>query len=146
VTYSPWEALADHPDVIVGFVPLESGAAWWEPDERVILIDSRLTRVERRCALAHELEHVAAEDAAVDGTADDGWFGRRMEHRVDVAAARRLISLPAFVDAVRWSNRDDEVAEALDVDLDTLRCRSLNFTAEEIATIERELWDEWRSA
>lgn len=119
---------------------------YYDRDRGLIVVDRRLLDVEKRCTITHERIHAERQDEAITGTADDVWFGCRQERTVSVEAARRLIPLAAMVDALRWTNDDHELAEILDVDLDTLHCRSSNFTAQEVATIERQLWDDWRSA
>lgn len=131
-TYSPWAELAKLGDVIVGFVELDDGAGWWEPDERVILIDQRLDRIGRRCTAAHELEHALAGDDACVGTANDGFFTTVMERRASIRAARKLIPVEALADAVALYDDDDhQVAEHLHVDLMTLDARRLSLLPDE---------------
>lgn len=138
--YSPWDALAALGDVIVGYVELDNGVGWWEPDERVILLDRRLDRVARRCTLAHELEHALANDAACTGTADDPYFTTVMEARASVRAARKLIPIDALADAVVLHNDHDELMAAhLDVDLGTLDIRRLSLTPDERHHLRRRL-------
>lgn len=124
MTYSPWSAIGELEDVIVGFVPLPDGMGWWEPDERVMLIDSRLDRVCRRCTAAHELEHILAGDEACVGTSDDHYYTLRTERRASIRAARKLIPLEELAEAILLYDDDDFlVAEHLDVDLETLDVR-----------------------
>lgn len=123
----PWQVLADLPDVVVGWQHLPSGAGWWVPEERVILLDKRLTRVEARCTLAHELIHVLdGHEACHDPRGD-----RRQERDADDAAARWLIDVRALSDAVLWSRHPSELAFELNVDLRTLKVRLDTLTEEE---------------
>src|SRR5438309_1741410 len=39
--YSPWGAVAALQDVLVAFEILPSGRGWWEPDQKVLLLDKR---------------------------------------------------------------------------------------------------------
>lgn len=116
---------------------------FYDADRHLIVLDSRLLAAERRCTLMHERIHAERRDRA-DGPTE--WHDLRCERVVATEAARRLIPLPALIDALRWSNRDEEVAEQLDVDLDTLRCRSANLTSDECVAIEAALYDECQSA
>jgi Zn-dependent peptidase ImmA (M78 family) len=140
--YSPWAELAKLGDVIVGFVELDDGRGWWEPDERVILIDRRLDRVARRCTVAHELEHALAGDSACDGTADDTYFTSMMERRASTRAARKLIGVDDLAEAIAIYNDDDhQVAAHLDVDLRTLDVRRLTLMPDERRLLRRRLGD-----
>jgi Zn-dependent peptidase ImmA (M78 family) len=139
-TYSPWAEVAKMCDVLVGFVMLDDGLGWWEPDERVILLDRRLDRIGRRCTLAHELEHVLAGDAACVGTANDGYFTTVMERRAATRAARKLIPLAALADAVCLYDDDDHlIAAHLDVDLSTLDVRRATLQPDERHWLRRRL-------
>lgn len=57
----------------------------WCAEYGLILIDSRLTDVQRRCVLAHEISHARHRDA---GCRCDRWT----ERRADIEAATMLIS------------------------------------------------------
>lgn len=146
MSYRPFHELGELEGITLAVMRLPAGRAWWMPDVDGVVLDDRLDRVGRRCALAHELEHIRRGDRHIVGTANDPWFRRRAERHADTAAARRLIPLPVMIDALRWTNDDRELAEILDVDLDTLRCRSADLTSDECAAIEAALDDEWRSA
>lgn len=109
---------------------------------RVALLRRGMSRAEWNSTVVHEAIHAERGD----GPCATEWHEAKQERAVDIEAARRLIPLDALIDALRWSNRDEEVAEQLDVDLDTLRCRSVNLTSDECVAIEAALYDEWRSA
>lgn len=137
--YNPWAHVGRMHDVLVVLDDLEHAEAYWEPDERVILIDRRLSQVERRCRLAHELAHVEAGDEHCAVGPDGVRLAARQEIRADAAAAFRLIDLNALADALSWALDPAEVAEALHVDARTVRARVRHLTAHEKAYIEQRL-------
>lgn len=143
--YSPWREVAQLDDVLVIFDELPSGRAWWIPTERVLFIDSRLTRAEARCALAHELEHINRGDVSVADVSSV--LDVRQEIATSVAAARRLIPLDRLVTVLLWSQDEYEIADELHVDVETIRLRLLTLTVDEHAVIDRRLLqDEGRIA
>lgn len=140
MTYSPWRELRDkHPGVILGFDELDTCAGFYEPDEEVIILDSRLDQTGRRCTLEHELQHRARGHVAQPIP----WFHRRYEREADDLAARRLIELPALIDALAWAMSITEAAEALRVTPKLLRLRLQGLTPEEQAAVD-EAHDELR--
>jgi Zn-dependent peptidase ImmA (M78 family) len=105
----------------------------WVPSERVILIDCRLNRSERRATLAHELSHVDLGHRAVGG-----WFGRRLERDADsLAACRLLSSVGDLAEALVGQPELAEAADMLDVPLSVLRLR-----IDLLTDAERSLIDE----
>lgn len=135
--YHPWRELRRRPDVDVEFVDLPAGHGWWVPEQRLILIDRRLTQVQRRCTLAHELEHVDRGDTGISC----GVLAGRQEARATAAAARRLITLPRLADALLWSRDQGELAEQLWVTEEVLQARLLQLTPMEHDYIDRRLWE-----
>lgn len=136
--YSPWGAVAALQDVLVAFEILPSGRGWWEPDQKVLLLDKRQTRREMRCTVAHELEHIIRGDHDVSVVSPI--LQARQEVAACAAASRRLIPLGRLVDALLWSQDEHELAEELNVDEDTLRIRLLTLTTAEHALIDERLW------
>jgi Zn-dependent peptidase ImmA (M78 family) len=136
--YSPWGAIAALQDVLVAFDILPSGRGWWDPESGVMLLDKRQTRAEMRCTLAHELEHIIRGDEDVSDVSPI--LQARQEIAACAAAARRLIPLGKLVDSLLWSQDEFELAEALNVDADTLRIRLLTLTPEEHSLIDERLW------
>jgi Zn-dependent peptidase ImmA (M78 family) len=137
--YNPWSHVGRFTDVLVVLDELEHADAYWEPDERVILIDRRLSQAERRCRLAHELAHLEAGDEHCADGPDGERLAARQELRADAAAAERLIDLDALADALAWALDPQEVAEALHVDTRTVRARVRNLTEHEKSYIERRV-------
>lgn len=127
MTYDPWADLHARPHICCDWhsVELPKGQAWWLPDVLGIVLDRRLTRVERRCALAHELRHVDNHDEQVAHIGPDGpRLARRQEARANREAAHRLINLGALAASLRAQpDNPAAVAEELDVTTDVLHCR-----------------------
>lgn len=127
MTYNPWADLGSRPHICCDAhtVELPVGKGWWLPDVMGIVLDRRLSRVERRCTLAHELQHVENDDTQVAPIGPDGpRLARRQEKRADREAARRLIDVHHLGAALRAHPHDPSaVAEELDVTTDVLRCR-----------------------
>lgn len=89
-------------DGAIGMTHFESGEATY------VEVDSGLTLNERRSTLAHEVAHV-------EHGAPIRWMSVRAERRADRAAAERLIPLEALVEAVKWADSIEELAEELNV-------------------------------
>lgn len=113
----PWRDLRALAHVVVHYVELHPGVWGVGDGESRIWLDHRLGQVERRCTLAHELEHLyrghhGCQDAAAEAV-------------VAAAAARYLLPDPHVVaDALVWAHGDVEAAaDELWVDEPTLRAR-----------------------
>lgn len=120
VGWSPWAAVADHPDVDVLFVPgLPTRGLYW-PDRQTICIRSGLTRTMRRSILAEEYAHHQLGHRPHPDRSETA----RLELRARRWAARRLISLTELAAALRGASSWAEVAEALDVDVALLHART----------------------
>lgn len=136
MTYNPWDDLAvRHARIHVEFVPLAPTRAAVVLAERVILIDSGLSKVERRCALAHEVAHIDAGDAATGVC----WFSDRQETYADRLAAERLVPLDELLAVSRWASTNGEAAEALGVTLDVLVLRSKTMCAGDLRRVQHTL-------
>lgn len=128
----PWRSLGN----------LTSVRVYWQEmpgllgvtDGRDIWLNPRQLQVERRCTLAHELEHLRR--------GHDGCQTPAEEQRVRRAAARRL--LPDFglvLKALDWSaGCPIEAADELWVDRDTFHAR-----IEGVSPREREALDRWQA-
>lgn len=125
--YDPWADLHARPHICCDWhsVELPVGRGWWLPDVLGIVLDRRLSRVERRCALAHELRHADHHDEQVAHIGPDGpRLARRQEKRADREAARRLVELDQLAAALRAYPSDPAaVADELDITVDVLHCR-----------------------
>lgn len=141
MTHDPYATLRDeHPDITLAVLPLPAGQAWWLPDERGIVLDSRLDQAGRRSALEHELQHVMAGDESCDTTLPGvGRISLRRERAADLRASQRLITLDELAGALVWSLDYHEVAEYLHVSQRTARARILGLTDAEKAYIDARL-------
>lgn len=137
--WHPWRMLRNHhtdvevscrhrlPDRIMG---LQQGARIW--------LCRTLTQAERRCTLTHELVHHERGPLPTDPAG-----AAREERLVDEIASRRLITLPALVDGLRWSRHPGELAEHLWVDEPTLNTRMATLDPLEVAELEHHLDGDW---
>ena len=133
LSYCPWSDIGRrYPNVHVGVHDIAPARAAWVDDAQVVFIDRRLSRVEGRSALAHEIAHIDLGHEP-RGMA---WFDTRQEREATALAARRLISVDRFVEAFLWCRDDRELAAELQVDVPTLRARREAFTATEVSRIE----------
>ncbi|MGA5467141.1 hypothetical protein [Mycobacterium sp. NPDC050041] len=105
---------------------------------RRIWLCATLTQAERRCTLTHELVHRERGPMPVEPIA-----AAREERLVDEIAARRLITTPALVDALRWTRHPAELADHLWVDEPTLQTRMTTLDPLEVAELEHHLEDQW---
>jgi len=90
-----------------------------------IVLDDRLTRVERKCVLAHELVHAELlDEQCVHDSCDGARLARRRERHADREAAFRLIDIRPLGEALA-AHPDDLylAADELDVDHQTLSTR-----------------------
>ncbi|MDE5640896.1 MAG: ImmA/IrrE family metallo-endopeptidase [Bifidobacterium castoris] len=80
----------------------------WLPVQRLILLDSGLTPVQRRCVLAHEISHARHHDSACRR---NGWE----ERRADMEAARLLINPMEYATLEQINDNASWIAHELDV-------------------------------
>lgn len=129
----PWRRLRSLEDWRLAWEPLSEGVvgqiSWLA---HTITIDPRLSQAQRRCALAHELEHIAR------GPAPD-WDSAREERAVEQSAARRLVSVDELTAALRWTRYPGELADELWIDQAMLAALIDGLTPDERATIEQRL-------
>lgn len=134
--WNPWRFAAVHlPHVIIDTSHrLPRGVAGlWRGDR--IWLCSTLDRAGRRSVLTHEVWHVRRGEVPP-------WITEREERTVDDLASRDLIGLEQLIDGLRWSDQEAELAEVLDVDVHTVRCRLKNLTPDEMRLIERRVdWE-----
>lgn len=131
--HHPWRAFRALVDWTLHWRPLPDGLlGYTDFTARSVVLDTRLTQVERRCTIAHETEHILRGPAHPRHRARD-------ERAVDDAAARKLIPLEALAEALVWSYDDHELAEELWVDLATVRARLKGLTDEETALLNERV-------
>lgn len=129
--YDPWAELAAQPDIRL-FWRHQKPCGLYHHDVREIHLRQGLTEAQGRSTLAHELIHAERGDVSLSEPALDA----RQELLVEREAARRLISVQALADAVRWTCHPGEVADVLRVDLLTLQTRFEGLTDEERAVLD----------
>ncbi|WP_138445210.1 ImmA/IrrE family metallo-endopeptidase [Sinomonas susongensis] len=111
--FSPWGALRELTHVTLHFIVMPDGAPARTDGRRRIWLDKRLQQAERRCALTHELVHLEHGHTSCQGP--------RVERRVREETARRLVPFELLVEAYRWTQHPDELAEELWVTVDVVR-------------------------
>lgn len=132
--HHPWRALRhlETWTLIWSLLPGDTlGITDWST--RTITLDPRQLQSERRCTIAHEVEHVRRGPLR----SRDPVHVAREESRVHRTVARQLINLDRLGDALSWSLDPHEVAEALWVDVDTLRTRIDHLHPSERAHLRR---------
>ena len=133
--YHPWRRLREASDWLVAWAALPAGIwGFTDHDARVIVLDGDLTQAQRRCTIAHELEHIARGPVP-----EDPILLAKEEEAIDRAVARRLIPLAKWLDAVRWSRDPHEIADELWVDVPTLEARIRGLHPSERAALMRAL-------
>lgn len=139
IRWHPWRMLRDqHTDVEVSCrYELPAATMGLQLGLRIWLCRS-LTQAERRCTLTHELVHRERGPVPADPAA-----AAREEQLVDEISARRLITTPALVDALRWTRDPHQLAEHLWVDEPTLNTRMTTLDPLEVAELEHHLEDQW---
>jgi Zn-dependent peptidase ImmA (M78 family) len=95
--YSPTKVL-DHLGIPVVRTWLRDTWACWSPAHRTVVLASGLSPVQERCVLAHEVEHVLADDIGCAGPS-----ALRMERRADREAARKLIAISDLAPVAQWA-------------------------------------------
>ncbi len=139
IIWHPWRALRiNFPDVEVSCLHrLPDHLMGLQRGKRIWLCRT-LTQAERRCTLTHELVHRERGPVPADPVA-----AAREERIVDEISARRLVTLAALVDGLRWTRHPRELAEHLWVDEPTLRTRMAILDPIEVAHLEHELDGRW---
>ena len=131
----PWRRLRDRPDWLLEWALLPPGLMGSTCHRRrVITLDLRLSQAERRCTIAHELEHVERGPMPSDPI-----LAAREEESIERAVARRLVTIRALGDALAWARTRDEAAEELWVDVATLEARLRSLHPAERAYLTRRL-------
>lgn len=140
--YDPWADLAARPHLTLAVARLPFGNGWYLHDVPGIVLDDRLDRIGRRCALAHELAHVDLGHVhQVAGTGPGtSRIQRRREREADRLASQRLIPIHQLADVLRWALCAEEVAHDLEVTEHLARIRIHDLTEAEKVDIEARHW------
>lgn len=125
--FHPWRALHALTHVVVVWVRPHPAAPAATNGIDVVWLDPRLTHVERRCVLAHELVHLEHSHRGCQPAA--------VEHAVRAEAARRLITLEDLLAAIPWSEHLAVLADELWVTEQVLLDRLAGLTPTELQAI-----------
>ncbi len=128
--FHPWRQLRGLEDVTITWESREGRLGETNGTTHINLHPNQ-SQVQRRCTLTHELAHIHL--GHVHGS------NEYLEAQADTLAAQWLIPLPHLINAMRWSDYLEEIAEELWVDLPTLKARFQYLTDPEIAAIRRAL-------
>lgn len=93
--------------------------AAWSPSQRTIVLASGLSAIQERCVLAHEVEHVLADDRGCTG----GPLAVFAERRADREAARKLIAISDLAEVAQHTDSLQLAAAQLQVTERMLRIR-----------------------
>lgn len=140
IGYDPWRDVAENwPEVDVVIEPM-AGRLLGVVRYPVIALRAGTSAAQRRCTLTHEIVHLER------GVTECGPWAGREELLVHREAARRLIPLPVLTAAARELGTDGDLArlaQALAVDLETLRCRLDLLTPEELVQVGAVVFDDY---
>jgi hypothetical protein len=130
--YDPWHDLTvNWPEVEVVIEPM-GGRLLGVLRYPVIALRAGTSAAQRRCTLTHEIVHLER------GVGDCGPWSGREELLVHREVAHRLISIADLAAAVRGLGGSAvlaELAQALDVDLETARLRLDMLTTDELSQL-----------
>jgi hypothetical protein len=137
--WNPWRHVGQHyPGVVVETRAELPGRLWGLTDGATIWLCRLLDQAARRSTLAHEIVHLERGPVPADAR------GRAREERaVSAEAARRLITIDALADGLAWTRDPDQLAEALWVDVPTLKARMGSLDPVEVAELEHRLDGHW---
>lgn len=137
MSYCPQRDLdARLPNIAVTAASLAPARAAYVVEHEVIVLDKALEPAVRRSALAHEIAHLDLKHRPTGIP----HFDARQERAADRLAARRLIIVNAFVDAILAGANDDiSAAEFLDVDARTVETWRASLSSAEVALIQNRI-------
>jgi hypothetical protein len=134
--WHPWRAIRERADITVKWEPIPGRLGQWCQRTMTMTLHPEQSQRQRRCTATHELIHAERGHCGACSPAVD--------RAVHAEAARRLISLDELVDALLWSQDEQELAEELWVDVATVMSRLEGLTEYERAEIDRRLDErEW---
>mgnify|MGYP001202643641 CR=1 FL=1 len=137
--WNPWRHIGKHyPHVAVETRVELPGRIWGLTDGSRIWLCRLLDQAARRSTLTHEIVHLERGPVPTDQRGKS-----REERAVSREAARRLITITALADGLRWTRNPAELAEHLWVDEPTLRARMDGLDPIEVAQLEHQLDGEW---
>jgi len=99
---------------------------------RTVTLALGMTEAERRCTIAHEVEHILRGPVP-------SWFQAREEREIEAVAARKLIAIRDLAEALAWADDEAQVADELWVDVATVRARLARLRSAEQDYLRRRL-------
>ena len=130
---NPWTVL-DRLGLVLERAPICERGRFY-PRERVIIVRHDLRIVEERAVLWHEIAHAVRGDERCAADVLD----KRQEDAAWRYAARRAIPLAALLEALRWSDQVDEVADLLKTTPELLTVRTTTMHPSERGAARRAL-------
>lgn len=131
--FHPWRALRGLTDVTLHWTR-EPGLLGATDGLTVIYMHPDQSQRQRRSTLTHELAHITLGHTQGCNPHD--------ERAADLLAAHWLIPIDRLIEALRWSDQLEEIAEELWVDLATLRTRLTRLTCDEKLVIKYALGED----
>ena len=132
--YHPWRALRDLGEKVrLIWAPLPEDTLGLTDGHSRIWMSPDQSQAQRRCTIAHEVAHIELGHVHGCNPTD--------EAAADRLAARRLVPMDALLDALRWTEELEELADVLHVDMPMLMARLDGLTDLEKQQIKR-LYDE----
>lgn len=134
--YHPWRAFRALSDITLRWAHLPDGILGYADYEfGEVVLAKGMTQTERRCTIAHEVEHLLRGPVAPHMVA-------REEIVVDKNVARLLLpNIDEVADALAWADGHAEAAEELWVDEHTLRARLKHLHPAERGYLKSRLGD-----
>ncbi len=136
--HDPWHEFGSLSDWALRWASLPKGLlGFTDFSLRTVTLDDRLLQAERRCTVAHEVEHIRLGPLPSDPV-----LAAREEAAIDRAVARKLIGIGELGDALAWASSLAEAAQELWVDEDTLSVRLRHLHPAEVHYLRRRLQQE----
>lgn len=106
----------------------------------IVWLDSRLLQREVRSSLAHELAHCDIIAETPERFGGGGMYRcHSVENECDERAAVKLIDFDELIDAAKWAESIEDVADELVVTEKMVRARLRTLTKDEIKRFDREV-------
>lgn len=124
--WHPWRRLRALTHLDLSWRPLAGLLGATDGRDRIVM-DPRQSQAQRRCTIAHELAHLELGHTGGCSPAE--------ERMARALAARWLIDIDRLLDVLAWTERLEEAADELWVDVDTLMARLDGLTPGERAQV-----------
>lgn len=133
--HHPWREFRGHAEWTLIWAEFDDDQmGWTDWSTRTVTLSRRLLQAERRCTIAHENLHIARGPVP-----DDPVCVAREEAAIEKLVARALIPLDCLCETLAWAYTEQEAADDLWVDRQTLRTRIRHLHPAEAAVLRRRL-------